>query len=91
MNNPVTQPHSQGWIAFSYASFAAALLMVGTGIAVLPIALPMKAFMGMGMMMLVQSCITLTKTLRDAHEGTRLINRLEDAKAEELLARAGRS
>jgi hypothetical protein len=90
MNHPSTQPSSQGWIAFSYASFAVALLMVGIGIVLLPVDLSLKAFLGMGMLMLVQSCITLTKTIRDAHEGTRLINRLEDAKAEELLARAGR-
>jgi hypothetical protein len=90
MNHPSTQTHSQGWIAFSYASFAGALLMVSIGIVMMPIELPLKAFLGIGMLMLVQSCITLTKTLRDAHEGTRLINRLEDAQAEELLARAGR-
>ena len=90
MSYQSTQPHSQGWIAFSYASFAGALLMVGGGIVMMPLEAPLKAFLGMGMLMLVQSCITLTKTIRDAHEGTRLINRIEDAKAEELLARAGR-
>jgi hypothetical protein len=39
----------------------------------------------MGFLMLVQSCITMTKTMRDVHESDRLVNRLEDAKAERLL------
>jgi len=89
MSNASAQPHSQGWISFSYASFASAVIMVGGGIVFMPVDIALKAFLGMGMLMLVQSCITLTKTLRDAHEGARLINRIEDAKAEQLLARAG--
>ncbi len=32
-----------------------------------------------------KSCITVTKTLRDVHEGARLVNRIEDAKTERLL------
>jgi hypothetical protein len=35
--------------------------------------------------MLVQTCITLTKTVRDVHESSKLVNRIEDAKAERLL------
>mgnify|MGYP003694324909 CR=1 FL=1 len=36
----------------------------------------------MGIVMLVQSCVTLTKTMRDMHESGKLVNRIEDAKAE---------
>jgi hypothetical protein len=39
----------------------------------------------MGIVMLIQSCVTLTKTVRDVHESSRLVNRIEDAKAERLL------
>ena len=39
----------------------------------------------MGIVMLVQSCVTLTKTVRDMHEGGKMVNRIEDAKAERLL------
>ncbi len=39
----------------------------------------------MGVVMLIQTCITLTKTVRDNHESSRLVNRIEDAKAERLL------
>ena len=31
----------------------------------------------MGILMLVQSCITLTKTIRDVQESAKLVNRIE--------------
>lgn len=77
--------HSSAWIAFTYISFAASALMVGIGIWFMPADLAMKGYLLMGFLMLVQSCITMTKTMRDVHEGDRLVNRLEDAKAERLL------
>jgi len=39
----------------------------------------------MGVVLLIQTCITVTKTIRDVHESKRLVNRIEDAKAERLL------
>jgi len=45
----------------------------------------MKGYLTMGIVMLVQTCITLTKTVRDVHESSKLVNRIEDAKAERLL------
>ena len=51
----------------------------------MPIDLWMKGYLTMGIVMLVQTCVTLTKTLRDRHESTKLINRIEDARAERLL------
>lgn len=39
----------------------------------------------MGIIMLVQSSITVTKTMRDVHEASRLANRIDDAKTERLL------
>ena len=87
MNSQVAQtnPHSGSWIAFTYASFFASLGMVAVGILFAPIDIWIKAYFAMGAALLVQSCITMTKTLRDVHEGTRLVNRIEDARAERLL------
>jgi hypothetical protein len=45
----------------------------------------------MGVAMLVQSCTTLNKTIRDVHEGARLVNRIEDAKTERLLMEIDRA
>ena len=33
----------------------------------------------------MQSAITVTKTVRDVHEGAKFVNRIEDARAERLL------
>jgi hypothetical protein len=77
--------HSPAWITFTYVSFAASAFMVGLGIWFLPADFSIKGYLLMGFLMLVQSCITMTKTMRDVHESDRLVNRLEDAKAERLL------
>jgi hypothetical protein len=77
--------HSSAFVSFSYASFGLALLMVAGGVFVMPIDYWMKGFLMMGMVMLVQSCIILTKTIRDNVEAEKLLNRIEDAKTERLL------
>ena len=84
MNTPVLH-HSQSWIVFTYVSFVAALAMVVSGIVLMPLDLAMKGYLAMGVVMLIQSCITLTKTVRDNDEAGKLVSRLEDAKTERLL------
>ena len=84
MNQPVAL-HSQAWVTFTYASFLGSVALVSLGILFLPLDLWTKGYLAMGVAMLVQSCITVTKTLRDVHESRRLVNRIEDAKAERLL------
>jgi hypothetical protein len=80
---PTTQ--SPGWVAFTYIGFATSLLMVGIGIAFLPIEIWMRGYLAIGVLMVVQSCITLAKTQRDAAENARLVNRVETARTEKML------
>jgi hypothetical protein len=82
--------HSQGWVTFTYASFVASAGMVALGILFMPLDIWMKGYFAMGAVMLVQSCVTLTKTVRDVHESHRLFNRIEDAKTERLLMTVGK-
>ncbi len=91
MNQQPHQPDSGAWAAFTMASFAASVAMVALGILFLPVDLATRGYMAIGMLMLVQSSITATKTVRDRHEGTRLHKRLEEARVEELLAKTERS
>ena len=77
--------HSGAWISFTYASFFASVAMVAAGILFAPVEMWIKAYFAMGAALLVQSCITMTKTLRDVHESSRMVNRIEDARAERLL------
>jgi hypothetical protein len=83
--NQNVQPHSGAWVTFTYVSFSASAFMVALGVFYLPIDLWMKGYLSMGIVMLIQSCVTLTKTIRDMHESGRMVNRIEDAKAERLL------
>ena len=90
MNNPNAQ-HSPAWVAFTYISFGASAFMVGIGIWLLPLDLSIKGYLTMGFLMLTQSCITMTKTMRDNHESGKFVNRIEDAKAERLLMEVERN
>ena len=83
--NPNVQPHSSAWVTFTYVSFSASNFMVAIGVYFLPLDLWIKGYFAMGIVMLVQSCVTLTKTVRDMHESGKLVNRIEDAKAERIL------
>ena len=55
------------------------------GILFLPVDLWIRAYLFIGMVMLVQASINVTKTLRDNVESDRLVAKLEDAKTEKLL------
>lgn len=83
--NPTAKPHSSAWVSFTYASFLGAAGMVAAGILFLPLDWWAKGYMAMGTVMLVQSCVTMTKTVRDMHEAGKLVNRIEDARTERLL------
>jgi hypothetical protein len=77
--------HSQAWVNFSYFSFLGSVGLVSTGILFTPIDWWMRSYLIIGMVMLIQSSINVTKTLRDNHESERLINRLDDARTEKLI------
>lgn len=90
MTQDNTTQHSSGWVSFTYASFIGSIAMVALGIVFMPVDIWLKGYFAMGAVMLVQSCVTLTKTVRDVHESRRMVNRIEDAKTERLLMTVGR-
>ena len=83
--NPNNTDHSRLWLGFTCAMFIVAIVMVGLAVVFLPTDVAVKGYLAMGIAMLVQSCITVTKTVRDVQERDRLVNRIEDAKTERLL------
>jgi hypothetical protein len=56
-----------------------------SALAVMPTDIWLKGYFVMGTTMLVQTSITMAKTVRDAHETAKLVNRIEDARTERLL------
>jgi len=81
-----TAAHSGPWVSFTYINMLASLTLTLGGLFFLPIDLWIKGYMLMGITMLTTSTIILTKTLRDRQESTRLVNKIEEAKTERLLA-----
>ena len=87
MNRP--QPpvaHSAGWVTQTYISFAVSLAALGVGIAYLPGNPWMRAFLAVSALYAVTSSISLAKTVRDQHESSRVVARVDEARFERLLA-----
>lgn len=78
--------HSGAWITFTYANMIASAALTFGGLFFLPVDLWIKGYMLMGVTMLVTSTVILTKTLRDRQESTKLVNKIEEAKTERILA-----
>ena len=76
---------SEAWRLYAYVSFAVALVMMLAGVWFLPVDASMKAYFTMGTFFLTGSCFTLSKTLRDNHEASKLHNKIEEAKTEAIL------
>jgi len=84
-NSDFTPKDSDAWKSFTVASFVLAAAMMAGGIFFLEASFAAKGFYAMSAIMLVHTSISVTKTLRDAEEAKRFINKLEDAKTEKLL------
>lgn len=82
---PDMQPHSAAWLFFTKVSFVFSLFAIGLGIVFMPTDLTVKGYLAICCLFLVNSTITLSKTLRDQHEGERLINRISEAKTQKIL------
>jgi hypothetical protein len=89
--NPQNQTHSGAWVAFNYANLVIALALTIGGVLCLPLDIWIKGYLLMGIAMLLSSAISVTKTIRDVQESSRLLNKIEDAKTEQLLMRMDRA
>ncbi|ODN69836.1 YiaA/YiaB family inner membrane protein [Methylobrevis pamukkalensis] len=86
MTTAAYKPKDSGaWKTFTMFSFAVACAMMAGGIWFMEASFAAKGFYAMAAIMLVHTSITITKTLRDAEESSRVINRIEDAETERLL------
>ena len=90
MENDMHTPDrpTSAWIAFGYISFGIAVVMIAGGILLLPMDWWVKGYFAMAALLLVQSCFALAKNMRDVHEASRFINRIEIARTEKLLSGA---
>jgi hypothetical protein len=75
---------SRAWVNFSYICFTASVSMAGGGIFALPLGGWARVRFAAGKAIVVQSCFTLAKIMRDRHEASRMINRIEAASISKL-------
>ena len=78
--------HSPAWLAQTWISFFVASATTTIGIWFLPVDSWIKGFMCMGLLFTIASSLSLAKTVRDVHEGTRLAARIDDARVSRLMA-----
>ncbi|MBL4795602.1 MAG: hypothetical protein JKY24_08915 [Pseudomonadales bacterium] len=84
MNSDI-QSNSSGWLFYVKASFAVAIIAMAFGIVFMPADILAKGYMSLCALFLVSSTITLSKTMRDEHESSKLINKISEAKTTKIL------
>lgn len=84
-NNSVLNQNSKGWLNFVKICFGVSILSMMLGIVFLPTELWVKAYFGMGTLMVTASSIMLSKTMRDEFESEKLHHRISEARTEQML------
>ncbi|MEZ7004690.1 YiaA/YiaB family inner membrane protein [Streptomyces sp. SCSIO 75703] len=85
-DTPVKQQSTAAFYGQAVASFAVALAATAVGIARLQADAWVRAFLGIAVLYLVTSAFTLAKTVRDRQEAGQIVNRVDQARLEKLLA-----
>ncbi len=82
-------PHSKPTTAFfaqAVASFGVSLVAVAVGIIYLPVGPWVRSFLAIGLLYVVTSAFTLAKCIRDQQESSTVVNRVDQARLDKLLA-----
>ncbi|MFT3988525.1 YiaA/YiaB family inner membrane protein [Aestuariivirga sp.] len=90
-NTDLPLKSSSAWSMFTYVSFAIAAAMMAGGIYFLEASFSAKGFYAMSALMLVHTTVSITKTMRDDQEASRMINKLEEARTEKLIMEMNRN
>ena len=85
MSQEHADTHSTAWVAQVWLSFAIAMMLTVSGIALLPVDLWARGYVLMGLMFTTGSAFTLAKTTRDQLETKKLRNRISSAKTNRIL------
>ncbi|MEV3854661.1 YiaA/YiaB family inner membrane protein [Streptomyces sp. NPDC050095] len=83
---PVKQGNTTAFYSQAIASFAVALAAVAIGIFRLEASAWIRAFLAISVLYLTTSAFTLAKVIRDRQEADQLVNRVDQARLEKILA-----
>ena len=81
----INQNDTAAWRFQVVAAFAIALALTTGGVFYLPVDHWIKGYLLMGLYFTISSAFALAKTLRDHHEGSRLVAKISEAKTEKML------
>ncbi|WP_344967990.1 YiaA/YiaB family inner membrane protein [Streptosporangium fragile] len=86
MTQPVKTTTTTAFYVQAAISFGLSVTALGIGIAYLPVTTWVRAFMGLGLLYVVTSTFTLAKCVRDRSEEASVVNRVDQARLDKLLA-----
>lgn len=86
MENYETQSNSIGWLLFVKLSFVISLAAMLAAIIFMPGDFMLKGYMALNSLFIVSSTIMVSKTLRDEHEGKKIINKISEAKTNKIIS-----
>jgi len=85
MTNAPLRSDTPAWVMQAWLSFLVSVALMTVGILYLPVDWWIRGYLFMGTVFMLGSSFTLAKTLRDKHEHDRFVNRVRDAKTEQVL------
>jgi hypothetical protein len=86
MSTPNPPKNTNAFYLQAGISFGVALLTMVLAVLYLPVEPWIRAFLGLGTLYLTTSAFTLAKCVRDAQENLTVVNRLDQARVDKLLA-----
>ncbi|AQZ64890.1 unnamed protein product [[Actinomadura] parvosata subsp. kistnae] len=86
MTKPIQPTQTTAFYVQAILSFAVSLTSVVIALVYLPTAGWIKAFLGLGLLYVVTSTVTLCKVVRDRQELAEVSNRVDQARLDKLLA-----
>ncbi|ANH39761.1 yiaA/B two helix domain protein [Nocardioides dokdonensis FR1436] len=86
MSTPTQNKTTNAFYAQAAISFGLALLCMVVAVLYLPVDPWIRAFLGLGTLFLTTSTFTLSKCVRDAQETSSVVNRLDQARVDKILA-----
>lgn len=86
MSTPTQNKTTNAFYAQAGISFGLALLSMVVAVLYLPVDPWVRAFLALGTLYLTTSAFTLAKCVRDAQEISSVVNRLDQARVDKILA-----
>ena len=84
-NITINQKPTSAFYAQATISFGVSVAGLLLGIAYLPVTSWMRAFLALGLLYAVTSAFTLAKCVRDNHEASNVVHRVDEARLEKFL------